>query len=130
MDNLSILELASKLGDAIANDERMVRMEKAKKAYESSGEIFALLTEYRVQKEALTEMGDSEHIDTDAVTRIQDRIDELYEEITKNPLFIELDDAQTEVNNLMASVNNTIMYHATGEVPGCTHDCSSCGGCH
>ncbi len=130
MDNESIIKLAANLGDAIRADERMVRMEKAKAAYESSSEIFSLLTEYRVQKEALTNMGDGEHIDTDAVTRIQDRIDELYDEITSNPLFIELDNAQTEVNELMASVNNTIMYHATGEVPGCTHDCSSCGGCH
>ena len=33
---MSILELASELGRAIGQDERMIRMAKAKDAYESS----------------------------------------------------------------------------------------------
>ncbi len=126
---MSIYSLAAELGQAIKNDERMIRMEKAKKAYESDNIIFSLLTEYGVQQQALTAMGDGEEIDTDALARIQDRIDKIYAEITANPLFIELDEAQNDVNELMATVNNTIMYNATGEVQ-CTHDCSSCGGCH
>lgn len=126
---MSIYSLAAELGKAIKEDERMIRMEKAKKAYESDSIIFSLLTEYQVQQQALTAMGDGEEIDTDALARIQDRIDEIYAEITTNPLFIELDEAQTEVNELMATVNNTIMYNATGETQ-CTHDCSTCGGCH
>ena len=126
---MSIYSLAAELGKAIKEDERMIRMEKAKKAYEADNIIFSLLTEYQVQQQALTAMGDGEEIDTDALARIQDRIDEIYAEITTNPLFIELDEAQTEVNELMATVNNTIMYNATGETQ-CTHDCSTCGGCH
>ena len=66
---------------------------------------------------------------TDALTRIQDRIDEIYAEITTDPIFKELDEAQAAVNELMQNVNNTIMYHATGSTP-CSHDCSSCSGCH
>lgn len=126
---MSIYSLAAELGKAIKADERMIRMENAKQAYEADEEIFRLLTEYGVQQEALTQIGDGEKIDTDAVTRIQDRLDEIYGLITKNPLFIELDAAQAAVNELMATVNNTIMYNATGE-SSCTHDCSTCGGCH
>ena len=33
------------------------------------------------------------------------------------------------VNELMETVNNTIMFNATGKT-ACTHDCSTCGGCH
>ena len=126
---MSIYSLAAELGKAIKEDERMIRMEKAKAAYESDGTILQLLAEYGVQQQALTQMGDGDEIDTDVVTRIQDRIDEIYELITKNPLFIELDEAQAAVNELMATVNNTIMFNSTG-ASNCTHDCSTCGGCH
>jgi cell fate (sporulation/competence/biofilm development) regulator YmcA (YheA/YmcA/DUF963 family) len=60
---------------------------------------------------------------------IQKRINELYESIMAHPVFIELNDAQAEVNELMNAVNNTITFEITGEVPSCTHDCSTCGGC-
>lgn len=126
---MSIYALASELGKAIKADERMIRMEAAKEAYESSEKIGNLMMEYGIQQQALTTMGDSEHIDTDALTRIQDRIDEIYAEITTDPIFKELEEAQNAVNELMESVNNTIMFNATGKTP-CSHDCSSCSGCH
>ena len=126
---MSIYSLAAELGKAIKEDDRMIRMEKAKEAYESSEKIGNLMMEYGIQQQALTTMGDGEEIDTDALTRIQDRIDEIYAEITTDPLFIELDEAQAAVNELMETVNNTIMFNATGKT-ACTHDCSSCSGCH
>ena len=126
---MSIYSLAAELGKAIKEDDRMIRMEKAKEAYESSEKIGNLMMEYGIQQQALTAMGDGEEIDTDALTRIQDRIDEIYAEITTDPLFIELDEAQAAVNELMETVNNTIMFNATGKT-ACTHDCSSCSGCH
>ena len=126
---MSIYSLAAELGKAIKEDERMIRMEKAKEAYESSEKIGNLMMEYGIQQQALTTMGDDDKIDTDALTRIQDRIDEIYAEITMDPIFKELDEAQAAVNELMETVNNTIMFNATGKTP-CTHDCSSCSGCH
>ena len=126
---MSIYSLAAELGKAIKADDRMIRMEKAKEAYDKSEKIGKLMMEYGIQQQALTTMGDSEQIDTDALTRIQDRIDEIYAEITTDPIFKELDEAQAAVNELMQNVNNTIMYHATGSTP-CSHDCSSCSGCH
>ncbi len=127
---MSIYAIAKELGEAIAEDPRMIRMKAAKEAYESNADIAILLTEYGIQREALTSIGDEGgEINTDAITRIQDRLDEIYDKITTNPLFIELDEAQAEINELMTNVNNIIKFNATGESP-CTHDCSTCGGCH
>ncbi len=126
---MTIFELASELGKTIKEDERMIRMTKAKEAYESSEKISKLMMEYGIQQQALTTMGDGENIDTETVSKIQERINEIYAEITQDPLFKELDEAQAAVNELMNSVNNTIMFNITGETP-CTHDCSSCSGCH
>ncbi len=126
---MTIFELASELGKTIKEDERMIRMTKAKEAYESNDKISKLMMEYGIQQQALTTMGDGENIDTETVSKIQDRINEIYAEITQDPLFKELDEAQAAVNELMNNVNNTIMFNITGETP-CTHDCSSCSGCH
>ena len=58
-------------------------------------------------------------------------IDELYDLIVNNEAFVELNRTQAVVNELMNSVNQTIMTQITGEEPsGCTHNCSTCSGCH
>ena len=62
---MSIFSIAAELGKAIKEDERMIRMEKAKEAYEGSEKIANLMMEYGIQQQALTTMGDGEDIDTD-----------------------------------------------------------------
>ena len=128
---MEIFEIASELGKALSKDARVIKLEEAKKAYEADEKLQNYLIEYDVQQKALSAQIDSESLDKEFVTLIQNRIDELYNIITTMPSFIALDAAQNEVNKLMDLVNSTIMYNVTGEVPSsCTHDCSSCGGCH
>lgn len=128
---MEIFEIASELGKALSKDARLIKLEEAKKAYEADEKLQNYLIEYDVQQKALSAQIDSKSLDKEFVTLIQNRIDELYNIITTMPSFIALDAAQNEVNKLMDLVNSTIMYNVTGEVPSsCTHDCSSCGGCH
>ena len=72
----------------------------------------------------------NEERDTMFIDTIQKRIDTLYNAIMSHPVFLELNEAQAEVNELMNAVNNTITFNITGEMPSCTHDCSTCSGCH
>ena len=107
-------------------------METAKKAYENDPALRRDMTEYEVQQKVLSEeITKGEQRDLHLVEMIQHRIDELYKQINENPVFVELDRAQTAVNDLMARVNAAITYEITGELPGtgCTHDCSTCSGC-
>ena len=69
---MSIYSLAAELGKAIKADERMIRMEAAKAAYEKSEKINNLMMEYGIQQQALTARGASADTDTEALTRIQD----------------------------------------------------------
>ena len=65
------------------------------------------------------------------IDAIQARIDELYKIIMEHPVFIQLNEVQAEVNELMNAVNSTITFHITGEKPSCSGSCSTCGGgCH
>ena len=129
---MDIFEIAAQLGDALKNDEKLKRLEAAKKAYESEPTLQKALVEYEVQQKALQVEITREERDTLFIDTIQKRIDVLYNEIMTHPVFAELNEAQAEVNVLMNEVNATITYHITGEKPSsCTHDCSTCGGgCH
>ena len=128
---MGIFELAAELGKALKADERLVKLEEAKKVYEEDKTLQRNLVEFEVQQKALQQEIAKEERDTVFIEVIQKRIDELYKMITEDAAFVALNDAQAEVNELMNSVNTTITYNITGEMPSsCTHDCSSCGGCH
>ncbi len=125
---MGIFELAAELGKALKNDEKLIRLESAKKAYESDDELKKKMVEYEVQQKAMQVEITREERDTLFIDTIQKRIDTLYREIMEHPVFVELNEAQSDVNELMNAVNNTITYHITGEKPSCTHNCSTCGG--
>ena len=128
---MTVFELAAELGKALKEDEKLVRLEAAKNAYQSDASLQKKMIEYEVQQKALQGEVTREERDTLFIETIQKRIDVLYKEIMEHPVFMELNEAQSDVNELMNAVNNTITFHITGETPSCTHDCSTCGGgCH
>ena len=125
---MEIFELAASLGKVLKEDARLVALEDAKKAYESDEKLRRDLVEYEVQQKAIQQEAIKPEKDLHFIELIQNRIDALYKEITENPVFVELNRAQAEVNALMNRVNAAIMFEITGEEPdsGCTHDCSTC----
>lgn len=129
---MGIFELAEQLGKTLKEDEKLIRLANAKKEYESNKEFGRKLIEYEVQQKAMENEMVKPERDMHLIELIQSRIDTLYKEIIDDPVFVELNDAQNAVNELMNAVNNTITFHITGELPSdCTHNCSTCsGGCH
>ena len=128
---MEIFELAKALGEKLKDDARLVALEKAKNDYEKNAELKKYMVEYDVQQRAMQKAVGQSDRDMQMIEQIQNRIDELYRLISEHPVFAELNRAQAEVNELMNAVNQTIMTQITGEEPsGCTHDCSSCKGCH
>lgn len=128
---MEIFELASELGKKLKDDARLIALEKAKNEYEGNAELKKYMVEYDVQQRAMQKAVGQTDRDMQMIESIQNRIDELYRLISEHPVFAELNRAQAEVNELMNAVNQTIMTQITGEESaGCTHDCSTCKGCH
>ena len=130
---MEIMEIAAMLGKKLKEDARLVKLEEARKAYEESKELQKNMLEYEVQQRALQTEVTKEDKDTHFIEIIQKRIDELYDAITKDQVFMNLNDIQSEVNELMNEVNNTITCAITGEDPqtACTHNCATCHSqCH
>lgn len=128
MENKDIFALAAELGKALKEDDRLIRLDAAKKAYEEDKDLQKCMVEYEVQQRALQGEITKDERDTVFIDIIQKRIDELYKTIMEHPVFIQLNEVQAEVNELMNAVNNTITFNITGETPSCTHNCSTCGG--
>lgn len=130
---MEIFELAKKLGEAIAKDHRLVEFEEAKKNYENDVELQNALKEYEVQQQALQSEMLKDEKDGFTIDAINERINELYEQVVTNASFLHLNQIQVEVNELMNEVNNTITCAITGEDPktACTHNCATCHSqCH
>ena len=125
---MNAFEIAAQLGKALKEDEKLVRLDNAKKAYEADGDLQKMMVEYEVQQKAMQYEITKEERDTLLIDGIQKRINELYDAIMAHPVFVELNEAQADVNELMNAINNTITFEITGEMPSCTHDCSTCGG--
>ena len=126
-----IIELAQMLGLEIAASSEMKKLAEAKDAFESSAELQNKMSEYETDRVLLTQEYSKEEADEKLIADLHARIDELAAEITSDSLYIAFTQAQAEVNALMNEVNEEIKFCITGERPSdCTHDCSTCKGCH
>ena len=123
---MEIMELAAQLGQAIKADERIAKMEEARTAYESNEDIQKLMLEYNAQQIALAEEYKKDPVDQKIIEAIENRLDEIVGQVTSNPVFVMVNEAQEAVNKLMNEVNAEIEFQITGQRP-CSHDCSSCG---
>ena len=126
---MEIMERAAELGRKIKADPRVVEMTRAEEEYDSDRELQAQIQEYNAQSEALSAEYKKPEQDSEFIKIIETRIHELYESIMSNEHMIAFTKAQDAVNAFMNEVNGEITYQITGERP-CTHDCSTCGGCH
>lgn len=127
-----IIELAHQLGVEIAKSEEIKTLNDTKNAFDSDAELQALMSEYEADRVLLGQefSKDNGEVDEKAIADLRARIQELTAEISKNPIYIAFATAQQNMNKLMADVNAEIKFCITGERDNCTHDCSTCSGCH
>ena len=127
-----IIELAHQLGVEIAKSDEIKALNETKDAFDSDAELQALMSEYEADRVLLGQefSKNNAEIDEKAIADLRARIEELTREISKNPVYIAFANAQQNMNKLMADVNAEIKFCITGERDNCTHDCSTCSGCH
>ncbi|MBQ7356384.1 MAG: YlbF family regulator [Clostridia bacterium] len=126
-----IIQIANMLGMEIAKSDEIKTLEAAKEAFQTDAELQSLMSEYETDRMLLAEEFSKSEVDEGAASTLRKRIEELGEIITKNPNYIAFSEAQRGMNALMADVNAEIKFCITGERPTeCTHDCSTCSGCH
>ena len=127
-----IIELAHALGEEIAKSAEIKNLEEAKAAFESDAELQSKMSEYETERMLLgQEFAKGDESDKQTIDSLKARIETLTGEITENDNYTRFSLAQQAMNSLMAEVNAEIKFCITGELPSeCTHDCSTCSGCH
>ena len=128
-----IIELAHKLGEEIAKSEEIANLEVTKAEFQSDKELQDKMSEYETDRMLLGQefSKETDEADQKAIADLRARIEELTKEISASEKYQKFAAAQQAMNALMAEVNAEIKFCITGERPSdCTHDCSTCKGCH
>ena len=128
-----IIELAHALGDEIAKSEEIKNLNATKEVFDNNEELQAKMREYEAERLLLGQefSKPTDEVDEKAIADLRARIEELSREISADEKYQNFAKAQQAMNALMAEVNAEIKFCITGERPSdCTHDCSTCKGCH
>ncbi len=128
---MTILEKIRELGKEIEKDEITIKFREAKEKHDNDTELQALVGEFNLTKMNLMNEGNKENPDNEKIEKIQNDLQKCYNEIMNNQTMLDFMNANKEVENFITEVNKILIESITGEKQDeCTHDCSTCGGCH
>lgn len=125
---MTILEQAHELGKMIKECPEMEAMKIAEAAQEADAQAQELLKAFNLKRMNLArDMQEQKISREDAVKANNEAFSELLEksEVIKN--YIE---AKKSFDAVVQEINGVLNFYITGQEPGCTHNCSTCGGCH
>ena len=130
--NEAMIKAIESLKEALAASEELKAYNAAKDAYDADLELNKLINEYNVQAALLETEGrkpESER-DTALVESISARLRECYDAISENKSLADMRDAEAALSSIVNAINDAVRFTIEPEAANCTHDCSTCGGCH
>lgn len=125
---MNINEKAHELGQMIKDSEEMKRMEKAETAQQNDETAQNVMNEFTLQRMNL--MRDLQEGKIKQEEAIEKNNQAYYEMMEKNAVVKEYIEAKAAFDELVMNVNKILDSYVVGENVNCTHDCSTCGGCH
>lgn len=128
MDAMEVFKKVRELGELIQESEQMKKMKDAELVQENDETARVKLKEFNMNRMNLArDMQNGKLTREDAVKKNNEAFDALLEAAPAVKAYIE---AKKEFDAMIEQVNQILNYYITGMDPACTHDCSTCGGCH
>ena len=125
---MDIFEKTKELGQMIQDSEEMKRMKAADVAQLADEEAQKLLQEFNLQRMNLARDMQEEKISREeAVKRNNEAFQNM---VSASETIKEYVDSKKAFDAVVAKINGILNFYITGQDPNCTHDCSTCGGCH
>lgn len=125
---MSILDKTRELGELIQESEEMKAFKAAEAAQKADEATQEHMKEFNLNRLNLARKMQNGEMSREAAVEANNKaFDELCE---KAPLIREYVDAKQKFDAMVQQVNQIINYYITGQTGDCTHDCSTCGGCH
>ncbi len=125
---MTLMEKTHELGEMIKNCPEMQELKRCEAAQAADEEAQALMKEFNLKRMNLVRDMQSGKITREEATKSNN---EAFEELVeKSPSIKAYVEAKKDFDAVVQEVNGVLNYYITGQEPGCTHDCGSCGGCH
>ena len=124
---MNITEKAHELGKMIKESPEMAAMDKAEEIQKNDEDAQALLQEFNLKRMNLAR--DMQAGKIEQAEAIQKNNAAFSEMVEKSKTIRDYVEAKKAFDKLVQDINGIINYYITGQEPGCTHNCSTCGGC-
>lgn len=125
---MTLLEKAHELGEMIKESPEMKALKAAEAAQEADSEAQELLKAFNLKRMNLVRDMQAEKITREEATKMNsDAFSEMVESSATIKAYVE---AKRDFDAVVQQINGIINFYITGQDPNCTHDCSTCGGCH
>ena len=125
---MTILEKAHELGEMIRESAEMAALKEAEEAQAADETAQTLLQEFNLKRMNLARDMQAGKIEQkEAVKLNNEAFDAMVEKSAVIKNYIE---AKKAFDMKVNEINCILNFYITGQEPGCTHDCSTCGGCH
>ncbi len=125
---MDIFEKTRELGEMIQECDEMKAVKAAELAQSEDETAQTLMKEFNLSRMNLARDMQSGKITREEAIK---KNDEAFEEICKKSETIRnFIDAKKAFDEVLSQVNQILNFYITGQDPSCTHDCSTCGGCH
>ena len=135
---MDMIELARELGRQLQKDERYLAFEAARVASDEDQELQDLIGEFNLKRMAINNEAQKEDRSDEKLQKLNYELREAYTNVMKNENMVKYNETKQALDECVQRVITIITMCAEGENPdtadydpsACTHDCSTCGGCH
>ncbi len=126
---MTIHEQTHELGKQIKASKQMEELMACEKAQMEDENAKKLLQEFNLNRMNLgRDMQEGKISQEEAIKKNQEAFDKMLNESEVIRAFVE---AKNNFDALVNEINGILNFYITGQDPnGCTHNCSTCGGCH
>lgn len=125
---MDIFKKATELGELILESAEMKKMKAADLAQQQDEEAQKALGDFNLKRMNLArDMQEGKISKEEAVKKNTEAFQDM---VQSNKVIEEYVEAKKAFDAMISKVNGILNYYITGQDPNCTHDCSTCGGCH
>lgn len=135
---MDMIEMARDLGRALQQDERYTAFNAAREASDVDEELQALIGEFNLKRMAINNEAQKEEQNQEKLEQLNNELRSAYGRIMANENMVRYNETKQALDELVQRLLTIVTMCADGEDPAtadydpsaCTHDCSTCGGCH
>ncbi|MBP3360277.1 MAG: YlbF family regulator [Clostridia bacterium] len=123
-----IIEKTRELGEMIRDSAEMKKLKEAEANQAQDENAKTLMMEFNMNRMNLgRDLQSGKLTEEEAIKRNNEAFENM---VAKSDAIREYVEAKKELDRIVTEVNEVLNFYITGHSSGCSHDCSSCGGCH